>query len=41
MAPEVLAQFKEEVFARITEEAQDDGLHETLRFRYILAEKLA
>ena len=41
MAPVVLAQFKEEVFARIIEEAQADGLHETLRFRYILAEKPA
>ncbi len=40
MAPEVLAQFKADVFARLAQEAQPDGIHETLRFQYILAVKL-
>lgn len=39
MAPEVLAQFKGEVFARLEQEAQADGIHETLRFQFMLAEK--
>jgi hypothetical protein len=39
MAPEVLAQFKDEVFARLEQEAQAGGIHETLRFQYVLAEK--
>ncbi len=39
MAPEVLAQFKAEVFAKLAQEAQSDGIHETLRFHYILADK--
>ncbi len=39
MAPEVLAQFKEEVFARLEQEAQSGDIHETLRFQFILAEK--
>ena len=39
MAPEVLAQFKEEVFARLVQEEQADGIRETLRFQYMLATK--
>ncbi len=37
MTPEVLAQFKAEVFSRLAQEAQP--LHEILRFQYILADK--
>lgn len=39
MSPEVLAQFKEEVFTRLVQEAQSHGIHETLRLQYILADK--
>ncbi len=39
MSPEVLAQFKEEVFTRLAQEAQSHGIHETLRLQYILADK--
>ena len=39
MAPEVLAQFKAEVFARLDKEALSNGLHVTLRFQYVLAIK--
>jgi len=39
MAPEVLEQFKAEVFDRLNQEAQSNGLHETLRFQYVLAIK--
>jgi O-methyltransferase / aklanonic acid methyltransferase len=39
MAPEVLTQFKDEVFARLAQEAQSHGIHETLRLQYILAGK--
>lgn len=41
MAPEVLAQFKAEVVARLAQEAQAGGIHETLRFQYMLATKEA
>jgi SAM-dependent methyltransferase len=39
MAPEVLTQFQEEVFARLAHEAQAHGIHEMLRFQYIFADK--
>jgi ubiquinone/menaquinone biosynthesis C-methylase UbiE len=39
MAPEVLAQFKEEVFSRLAQEIQSQRIHETLDFQYIVAEK--
>lgn len=38
MVPEVLAQFKAEVFAKLAQEAQSNGIHETLRIQYILAD---
>jgi hypothetical protein len=41
MAPEVLVQFKDEVFARLAQEAQSQGIHETLRLQYIFADKKA
>jgi O-methyltransferase/aklanonic acid methyltransferase len=37
MSPQVLAQFKGEVFARLAEEQQQDGIHEELDLRYIIA----
>lgn len=39
MSPEVLAQFKQDVFTRLAQETQPDGIHETLKLRYILADK--
>ncbi len=39
MSAEILAQFKDEVFAKMAQEAQPDGIHETFRFQYILADK--
>jgi ubiquinone/menaquinone biosynthesis C-methylase UbiE len=39
MAPEVLAQFKDEMFARLDQEAQAGDIRETLRFQFMLAEK--
>jgi ubiquinone/menaquinone biosynthesis C-methylase UbiE len=39
MTPEVLKQFREEVFARLAQEAQSQSIHETLRLQYILADK--
>ena len=39
MAPEVLTQFKNEVFTRLAQEAQSHGIHETLRLQYILADR--
>lgn len=39
MTPEVLTQFKAEVFAKLTQEARANGLHETLRIQYILTRK--
>lgn len=39
MEPLVLVQFKAEVFDRLAQEAQSHGIHETLRFQYILASK--
>lgn len=39
MSPEILAQFKAEVFERLAQEAQSHGIHQTKRLRYILASK--
>lgn len=39
MAPEILTRFKAEVFAKLAQEAQSNGIHETLRIQYILADK--
>jgi hypothetical protein len=39
MDAEILAQFKDEVFARLAQEEQSDGIHETFRFQYMLAAK--
>ncbi len=39
MDAEVLAQFKAEVFAKLAQETQPDGIHEMLRFQYILTDK--
>lgn len=39
MTPEILAQFKAEVFAKLAREARANGLHETLRIQYILTHK--
>ena len=39
MAPEVLAQFKAEVFDRLDQEVQSNGLHVMLRFQFVLAIK--
>jgi ubiquinone/menaquinone biosynthesis C-methylase UbiE len=39
MSPEVLAQFKGEVFARLVKEQQQDGIHEELDLRYIIANR--
>ena len=39
MTPEVLKQFREEVFARLAQDAQSQSIHETLRLQYILADK--
>jgi ubiquinone/menaquinone biosynthesis C-methylase UbiE len=39
MDSQVLAEFKAEVFARLAQETRADGVHETLRFQYILAAK--
>jgi ubiquinone/menaquinone biosynthesis C-methylase UbiE len=39
MTPQILAQFKTEVLARLTQEAQPDGIHETMRFQYMIASK--
>ena len=39
MSPEVLALFKAEVFDKLAQEGQSNGLHETLRLQYILADK--
>lgn len=36
MAPEVLAQFKTDVFARLQEEQQPDGIHERWDFQFFL-----
>ncbi|HEU5384114.1 MAG TPA: hypothetical protein VFV38_52640 [Ktedonobacteraceae bacterium] len=41
MEPLVLEQFKTEIFHRLAQEAQADGIHETLCFQYILACKQA
>jgi O-methyltransferase/aklanonic acid methyltransferase len=41
MAPAVLAQFQAEVFAKLAQEAQPDGIHETLNIQYFLADKSA
>lgn len=41
MEPAVLAQFQAEVFAKLAEEAQKDGIHETMSIQYILSEKSA
>ncbi|GHO92233.1 methyltransferase [Reticulibacter mediterranei] len=39
MTPQVLAQFKAEVLARLSQDARPDGIHETMRFQYIIAGK--
>jgi SAM-dependent methyltransferase len=39
MEPPVLVQFKAEVFAKLVQEAQSHGIHETLQIQYILADK--
>lgn len=39
MEPSVLEQFKAEVFDRLAQDGQSHGIHETLRFQYILARK--
>ncbi|MDQ2713351.1 MAG: methyltransferase domain-containing protein [Chloroflexota bacterium] len=39
MAPEVLAQFKDEVFTRLAQEAQSHDIHEMLLLKYIVADK--
>jgi len=39
MDAEILVQFKDEVFAKLAHETQSDGIHETLRFQYVLASK--
>lgn len=39
MEPSALAQFKAEIFDRLAQETQSHGIHETLRFQYILAGK--
>jgi ubiquinone/menaquinone biosynthesis C-methylase UbiE len=36
MTPEVLAQFKAEVFARLAEEQRPDGIHEEWNLRYVI-----
>ena len=36
MAPEVLAQFKAEVFARLAEEQRPDGIHEEWNLHYVI-----
>jgi O-methyltransferase / aklanonic acid methyltransferase len=36
MTPEVLAQFKAEVFARLAEEQKPDGIHEEWNLRYVI-----
>jgi len=41
MAPAVLAQFQAEVFAKLAEAAQPDGIHNTLNVQYMLANKSA
>jgi len=38
MTPKVLAQFRAEVFAKLAQEAHSNGIHETLRIQYILAD---
>ena len=37
MEPDILAQFKDEVFARLAQEQQAGGIHEALDIRYIVA----
>ena len=39
MAPEVLEQFKAEVFARLGQEARTNGIRQSLRFQFVLARK--
>jgi ubiquinone/menaquinone biosynthesis C-methylase UbiE len=39
MEPDVLAQFKKDVFARLAQEAASHGIYETMQFQYILASK--
>jgi O-methyltransferase/aklanonic acid methyltransferase len=39
MDVQILAQFKTEVFAKLAQEAQSNGIHETLRFQFMLADK--
>lgn len=39
MAPAVLVQFQAEVFAKLTEAAQPDGIHAALNIQYLLANK--
>lgn len=39
MDPEVLAQFKDEVFTKLAQEAQSHGIYETLLLQYVLADK--
>ncbi len=41
MSPPVLAQFKAEVLVRLAQETQPDGIHEIMRFQYMLASKQA
>ena len=41
MSPPVLAQFKAEVLAQLAQEAQPDGIHEIMRFQYMIAGKQA
>lgn len=39
MTPQVLAQFKAEVLARLAQEEQPDGIHEAMRLQYMIASK--
>jgi ubiquinone/menaquinone biosynthesis C-methylase UbiE len=39
MTPQILAQFKAEVLAQLAQEAQPDGIHETMRLQYMIASK--